>query len=71
MNLAELIHRVLHNPQFRLAFETGSLNLDNTSLTQQEITAAREVLRLHAQHATAHDRDLLHILLSAPAGWRS
>ena len=56
MTLAELIHRALKDPKFRLALETGTLSMTGTNLTPMELKAASQVL----QHAKGkQDRGLL------------
>lgn len=44
-NLAQLIHKALVDPGFRLVLESGHLNLAGSRLSAIEVAAASEVMR--------------------------
>jgi hypothetical protein len=52
MNLAQLIHRALGDPELRLALESGHINMAGYSLSASEVAAASEVMRCHKGPST-------------------
>lgn len=52
MNLAQLIHKALGDPELRLALESGHINFAGYSLSASEVAAASEVMRYHKGSAT-------------------
>ena len=73
MTLAELIHKALLNPEYRLALETGTLPSDGQPLSPLEIAAAAEVMRYSGRRPNATAGELFSNLFGPNVftiGWR-
>lgn len=71
MTLAELIHKALINPQYRLALETGTLNTENLNLSPRELAAAVEVLGDTQRTGRVRQESLLAAMIEPLKGWGS
>jgi hypothetical protein len=73
MSLAELIQKALGNPQYRIALETGTLQLESIGLGVEDIAAVAEVMRYSRLHEAANGRELFESLFGPTVftiGWR-
>lgn len=69
MKLAELIHRTLTVPGFRLAIESGTASVEHLDLRHEELEALYEVMRHFKCAATKKVLDDIQALHLAP-DWR-
>ncbi len=59
MKLAEVIHKALTDRRFRMALETGKVDMKDSGLSVLELEAVTEVLRYSRRVAGKNSRKLL------------
>lgn len=69
MRLAELIHKAVTDPGFRLALESGTIGVAHPDLRQEELEALSEVMQRFKSAAPKKVLADIHALRLAP-DWR-